>query len=106
MALNVNIQLNVPALIDGEDWFVDATAWSNYWRGLNLVATFNPSANNLYVNVPYDNTLAYVNVASGVGMVASQAQFVSLLAAYAALNTNYQELRDAMKAAGFITNSQ
>lgn len=106
MALNVNIQLNVPALVDGEIWFADATSWSNYWRGLNLAATFDPSANALYVNVPYDNTLAYTNVASGVGMVASQAQFTSLLAAYAALNTSFQEMRTAMKAAGFITNAQ
>ena len=106
--LSATLQLKVPALPNNDYWFINAAAWSNYWQNIIMTATFNPAANALYVPSPFDLTTATedFNIDGVEYYMPSLAMFNSLKAQVAALDNAFQDLRTAMKAAGFITNSQ
>lgn len=106
MALSVTIQLNVTPLADNQVWFADAESWLNYWRALNLEATFDPAENAVYTDVPFNTGLPYLDISGGVGDVPTQDQFESLLADYAALKTAYRNLILTLKAAGYIEEAE
>lgn len=106
--LTATLQLNVPPLPDNDYWFINAAAWSNYWQNIVMTATFNPAANAIYVPSPFDPTTATddFNIDGVEYYVPSLAMFNSLKAQVAALDASFQDLRAAMKTAGFIQNSQ
>lgn len=108
MALTVNINLDVPDLEDNGVAFANNAAWKNYWSNINLTATFDPAVNDLYNEVPINGALTYTEfeLEGNVYDVVGKLQFDNLLAAYAALNNSYKNLRDVLKAAGLITESQ
>jgi len=106
--LTANISLVVPPLPDNDVAFANSAAWTNYWRNIQIAATFDPAVNSIYAESAYDNSIPQIDFNwNGVDIsVPSIAQYNSLLLAYQTLNTNYKNLRDVMKAAGFITQSQ
>jgi len=108
MALTAQLALVVPALPDNDYWFINAAAWSNYWQGIQMTATFTPAANAKYVPSPFDNTTntELLNIDGVEVYLPSLAQFNTLKAQVAALDQSYQDLRTAMKTAGYIQESQ
>ena len=106
--LTASINLDVPALPDNDVAFANNAAWQNYWSHIDITATFEGADNAIYVEQAYDNNAeGHVLQYEGVEYnVASKAQFDSLLLAYQTLNTNYKNLREALKNAGIITEAQ
>lgn len=108
MALSGNVQFNVPALPNNDIWFANAQAWTNYWQGIAATVDLNAAATNLYVPVAYDDTIQppVFNIDGVNYQLATFTMIVSLLARIAALDAAFQDLRTAMKNAGYITNAQ
>lgn len=102
------IVINIPDLPDADVWFANSAAWSNYWRNLTAEVTLNPAATTIYVPVNFDNTLPPADfiVDDVHNVVATKAQFDSLVAQVAALAASYQALRTQLKDAGIITAAQ
>lgn len=108
MALTVSFSLDVTPLPDNEVWFANSAAWTNYWRNLTISAELDSAANAIYVEVPYNSLLGYftLNYLGVDYALATQEQFTSLLSSFNTLNASYKQLRDDLKNAGFILNSQ
>lgn len=109
MGLSVSISLDVPPLLDDDIWFADAAAWSEYWREIDLVATFDAINNTLYVPVAYDYTINAPTVTADDNVayaLVTKEMVLSLIARYDTLETNYKILRNELKAAGLLQNSQ
>jgi len=108
MALTAQLALVVPALPDADFWFINAASWSNYWQGIQMTANFAAAANAKYVPSPFDPTTDIDNFnVDGVDyFVPSLARFASLQAQVAALDAAFQDMRTAMKTAGYIQESQ
>lgn len=109
MALTVNISLDVPDLPDDDVWFANAAAWTEYWRDISVEATFDAVANSLYAETNYDTSLMGVTITDDTGAqhsLATVAIITSLLARLDTLNTSYKTLRDELKVAGLLENSQ
>lgn len=109
MALTVEISLDVTPLPDDDVWFANAAAWSEYWQNINIEATFDALNNALYVESPYDMALVSPTITADDGApynLATEEMISSLLNAYNTLNTSYKLLRNELKAAGLLTNSQ
>ena len=106
--LTATLALKVPALPDNDFWFINSASWTNYWQGIMMTATFNPAVNTKYVPSPFDpNTDVDNFTVDGVEYyVPSLARFQSLQAQVAALDNSFQDLRTAMKTAGFIQEAQ
>lgn len=108
MAIEFTIALNVPALPDNDIWFLNSAAWSNYWQNIDVEATLTPITNDPYVPVAYDTGLQYtvLNVDGVDYLLPTLAMFTSLLNAFNALDLSYKTLRDELKTAGLLTESQ
>lgn len=108
MPITAVVEIIVPDLPDADIWFANAAAWSNYWRNLGAEITINPVATTVYVPVNFDNTLPPADfVVDDVhNVVPTIEQFNSLQQQVAALAASYQDLRQQLKDAGFITNAQ
>lgn len=108
MALNATFQINVPALPNNDVWFINAQAWTNYWQNVPVTATLDAAATNLYVPVAYDDTIQPpVFQIDGINyQLATFTMITSLLARIAALDAAVQDMRTAMKNAGYINNAQ
>jgi hypothetical protein len=108
MPLTANINLAVPALPDNDTAFANNAAWQNYWANINVNVTFDGAANDTYIPSVYDNSLPPVALIVNAQQynVPTTDMFNSLLAAYSTMEANYREMRDALKAAGILTNSQ
>lgn len=106
--LTAQLALVVPALPDNDYWFINAAAWSNYWQGIQMTAEFAPATNIKYIPSPFDNTTAteLLNIDGVEHYFPSLAMFNSLKAQVAALDASFQDLRTAMKTAGFISEAQ
>lgn len=106
--LSATISLTVPDLSDNDVAFANNEAWVNYWSEIEVVAEFDPVDNTIYVDNPYNNALAYtaINVDGIDYVLSSKAQFDSFLLDYSTLKANYKTLRNELKNAGFLLNSQ
>lgn len=107
MPLTANINLSVPPLPDNQVWFANAAGWSNYWKDIQIEATFDPADTTNYVPSPYNVALNFVRMSiDGVDQdMPAYNQHQSLVAQVAALDADYRLFKAAMKTAGFITNS-
>ena len=103
--INATISISVPPLSDNAPWFVNAAAWSNYWSGISGDIELTPITVTTYTDVPYNAALqpASITIDTTNFVLATQAQFTSLLAAYTALRNNYIALRGELYAAGLIS---
>lgn len=109
MPLSVSISLDVPPLPDDDVWFANAAAWTEYWRDIDLEATFNAIVNTLYAEQNYDYTLPAPVIRGDDGAdyaLVTVAMLSSLINRVDTLNTSYKTLRNELKAAGLLTNSQ
>lgn len=108
MPLTANIVLIVPPLPDADVWFANAAAWANYWRNITAQVQFDSATNALYVPVPLNTLIEYVAIDIGgtIYNLVPQAMFESLRDRVNAMEANYQDLRTAMKNAGFISQAQ
>jgi len=108
MALTANLALVVPPLPDAGYWFINAASWSNYWQGIQMTAVFQAAVNLKYIPSPFDPNTAVelLNIDGVEHYLPSLARFQSLQAQVAALDNAFQDLRTAMKTAGFIQQAQ
>lgn len=109
MSLSVNISLDVPPLSDTDVWWANAAAWSEYWRDINLQASFDSVTNTLYVPSAYNLALVSPVITADDNTqwsLATKQQMESLLLKVNTLDANYQTLRNELKAAGLLDNSQ
>lgn len=102
------ITFHVTPLTDNQVWFANADAWNNYWENITATFEIDGADTTLYVESPYDTDLVPVVFNyGGIDYVITQAaQFDSLLAEVNTLNNNYKLMRNELKLAGLITNSQ
>lgn len=105
MPLNVNINLVVPDVPENDVWWANAAAWKNYWRHIDLVATFDGAATDPYNEFAYDNTLQNVQIVYDdvPTDVPTLAQHNSLVNAYNALNADYKLLKQTLVDLGIIS---
>jgi|ERR1700743_2600737 len=103
--LTANINLAVPPLPDNQVWFANAAAWSNYWKDINVTATFVPADTVIYNVTNYDGTLNFLqfNIGGVMQSLPAYSQHQSLVAAFLALQTDYIALKQSLKDSGFIT---
>ena len=105
-ALTATISFNVTPLPDDDVWFLNAAAWSNYWGSIQGTVTINPAVTISYAPQTFDNTLPAHNlIIDGIERIMpSLAMFSSLVNQVAALDGNFQDLKNALANAGLITN--
>lgn len=106
--MTASVSFNLPALSDNTVAFANAAAWNSYFSNITAAVEFDAIVNTLYVPVSYNTGLVPIalNIMDVDYIIPSNAMFQSLLAAYNALNTNYELLRTELRAAGLITNAQ
>lgn len=107
MGLAATVSFNVPALADDDVWFLNASAWSNYWANIPATVTLQAATTALYVPQAFDNTqVVYdLNIDGADRNLPSLALFNSLVNQVAALDANFQNLKTALKNAGLISNA-
>ncbi len=108
MPLTANIVLIVPDLPDASVWFANAAAWKDYWRNITAQVEFDAAENAIYVPQALDETIQYVamNVNGNDHLLVPQPMFESLVARTNAMEAAFQNMRTAMKDAGFIEEAQ
>lgn len=109
MALEATISLTVQDLPENDIWFINAQAWKNYWANtsgtVELVAASNLIYTSQTVNVSA-HTIPQMVVDGVPYTLVPMSLFNSLLDKVNNLDVSYQNLREAMKDAGYIQNSQ
>lgn len=108
MGLQLAIRLNATDLPDNGIWFANSAAFTNYLNSLEGEGNLEPAANLKYVPSNYDDTLvaATVTIDEEDFVLVTKAMFDSLKAKLDTLDISYKNLRDALKAAGVITEAQ
>lgn len=108
MPLQANIVLIVPDLPDASVWFANAAAWKDYWRNITAQVEFESAENDAYVPLAVDTSIEYVALdIMGVNYsLVPSLLFESLVAKVNAMDAAFQNMREAMKDAGFIEEAQ
>lgn len=108
MPLTVNFSISPPVLPDDDVWFANSLAWTNYWRGVGGTATLSPATTTVYSHVDYDTTLVpcYQDIDGTQYILVTTAMFDSLRARLDALNAAFELMRNELKTAGIISESQ
>lgn len=109
MGLQVTISFDVPPLPDDDIWFANAAAWSEYWGSIDVVAEFDALVNALYVPTDFDLTLLSPVIMGDDNVqyaLCTKEQLLSLLIKVNTLDASYQTLRNELKVAGLLENSQ
>jgi hypothetical protein len=109
MALNITTTVQVPPLTDNEVWFASAAAWNAYWTSIPLDITVTGAPTSIYTETLPNYTLNSVKMVLQDGTTekfVTEAQFESVLGMLLVLNNAFKNMRDELKDAGLITNSQ
>jgi len=105
MANSFSFTLNVPPLPDIGIWFANAAAWTSYWQQA-ISVTFTPISNAVYVDIPVGAATYYDFLMDLNGDGIDEHNVVPSKESFDLLVANYKNLRQAMKDAGLITQSQ
>lgn len=114
---NVNITINLPALPDNDIWWANNAAWQAYWNNSHLTVGIASATTGAAGVVKKANTVAFVapSVANadyynqsvdGVNYAwPLQINYDQLKTAFSALLADHVALKNALSAAGIITNA-
>lgn len=106
--MTATVSINLPELSDNTVAFANAAAWNTYFSNITAAVDFDAVSTTLYVPVDYDTGLQpeAFQLGDTTYILPTKAMFDSLLAAFNALNSNYETLRTELRNAGLITNAQ